>query len=289
MENNNRSVDSGTVIQARGGQGMSYSPRSAEIRRTGSASAWILGGLAVMAVGAIATFAVLFVGLGDVFNRLASVKVGELRVESRSVPVGSAGSVVVDVNMGQGNLTLSGGASNLLDANFTYNVDAWKPDLKYNENGKQGDLRVDQARSDGLIKTPDGVRNDWDLRLKDGVPLTLRGNLGAGSSLLKLGGLAISELDMSTGAGEVTLDLSGEWKQDLDATLEVGAGDAIIRLPKDAGVRLKVEGGAISSVDSGGMTRNGNYYTNTLYGKAPVTVEITVKLGVGSVKVVPAR
>ncbi|MEO8287320.1 MAG: toast rack family protein [Chloroflexota bacterium] len=281
MDSNNRSMKSGMVAQV---QSAGYTAQPVASRRRSGLVAGILAGLVVMAV-LVAVWAVLWLmGATKAFDRLASVKVGPLLVESNAVPVGKAEAVAVTVEMGQGTLTLQGGAGDLLNADFNYNVNAWKPIVTYNESSTQGALNIGQAHSEGFIRTPDGVRNDWSLRLKDGLPMTLSASLGAGSSTIKLDGLSVSKLDLSSGAGETTLDLTGNWKHNLEATLRTGIGDTTIRLPQDVGVRLTIDGG-LSNVSTGGLNHNGKYYTNDAYGKTPVTVEITVQSGIGSVKI----
>jgi hypothetical protein len=39
-------------------------------------------------------------------------------------------------------LALEGGAKNLMDANFIYNIVSWKPDVSYSVSNGVGDLQV---------------------------------------------------------------------------------------------------------------------------------------------------
>lgn len=290
MDNQTHSLDNGAVAQMAVAPATGYAPQPAQAARRGlSPVALLLGGFLLFGLCAIAAAGLWFVtGVGTIFNNLPSVTVGALQVVSTSVPRGSAESVAVNVTMGGGTLVLTGGASELLNADFSYNVAVWKPNVLYTETGNQGVLDIKQTDNEGFVRTPDNVRNDWNLRLKNGVPLTLTASLGAGISTIKLDGLSVSKLDLSTGAGETTVDLTGNWKQNLDANLNAGLGNTTIRLPKDVGVRVKVDGG-LSNVNGGGLTRDGSYYTNSAYGKTPVTLDITVKSGIGNVKLQPEK
>jgi hypothetical protein len=285
MDNKTRSIDNNVAGQVQGLPMAGYTAQRPVSRRGTSLMFWLATSLVVLVV---VVAIVGLVGLGRIFDRLSSVSVGELRTESQSVPVGSAGSVAVSVDMGQGTLTLSGGATDLLDADFSYNVAEWKPQVSYSETGSQGTLSVRQQHDVGFVRTPDSVRNDWNLHLKNGVPITLVSNLGAGKATIKLDGLSVSKFDMSSGAAETTLDLTGDWKQNLNAHLKIGVGDTTIRLPKDVGVRLTVDGG-VSGVSAGGLSHNGKYYTNDVYGKTAVSLEISVDTGVGNVKIETER
>ena len=80
------------------------------------------------------------------------MQVGELKTEQQSVQLWGAKTVKVDLSMGAGELTLVGGASDLLDASFTYNVAEWQPEVQYSVSGQQGTLTIE----DGVFR----VRHD---------------------------------------------------------------------------------------------------------------------------------
>jgi hypothetical protein len=58
-------------------------------------------------------------------------RAGELRTERRSVELEGADSVRTNLSMNAGNMVVAGGAENLMDATFTYNVPEWKPEVSY--------------------------------------------------------------------------------------------------------------------------------------------------------------
>ncbi len=179
--------------------------------------------------------ALLLAGCGS------KARVGALRTESQSVELGDARSVRVEINMGAGDLEVTGGAEKLLEADFTYNVARLKPEVKYTD----GTLVVRQPEVNGLpaLRGITDFRNEWGLRLYDGVPMDLSVDVGAGASDLQLAGLSLTRLDVSLGAGKYTVDLSGDWARDLDVTIDAGAANISVRLPRDVGVRVEVEAG----------------------------------------------
>ena len=114
-------------------------------------------------------------------------RVGALQTESKSVELGGARSVNVDINLGAGDLELTGGADKLLEADFNYNVAKLKPEVKY----KNATLVVRQPDYSGI---PDLIgiedyRNEWGLHLSDEVPMDLSVEVGGGTSILQLAGL----------------------------------------------------------------------------------------------------
>jgi N-terminal domain of toast_rack, DUF2154 len=207
-------------------------------------------------------------------------RVGETRTESRSVELGDANAVRVEINMGAGELGVTGGAEKLLEADFTYNVADLKPEVEYSG----GTLVVKQPEIEGLpaLQGITGFRNEWDLRLHEGTPMNLKVDLGAGTSDLRLTGLALTGLNISQGAGRSSVDLSGDWKRDLEGAIDVGAAEITVRLPRDVGVRVEA-GAGVGTINAPGLTKDGNVYTNAAYGVSDVTLRLDIEAGVGRV------
>jgi len=208
-------------------------------------------------------------------------QVGELQTESQSVELGDANPVQVKITFGAGNLELSGGAQKLLEADFAYNVAKLKPEVAYTD----GTLVIGQPEAKGLpdLRGITDYRNDWDLRLNNEVPLDLSVEMGAGTGDLQLAGLSLTGLDLNLGAGTYTIDLSGDWARDLDAAIDAGATDISVLLPRDVGVRVKVEAGP-HTIEAQGLTKDGDVYTNDAYGASDVTLDINLEAGVGQIR-----
>jgi hypothetical protein len=105
-----------------------------------------------------------------------------------------------------------------------------------------------------------------------------------GASSVTLSGLANSnaaQVNFNGGAGEYTLDFSGELQRDMDVTAKAGVSSLTIRVPAGTAVEVRVDGG-LSDVDlDGGWSQSGDTYT--LSGSGP-TITIDVDMGVGSLK-----
>ena len=113
MDSRNHSVDSGAAARLPGDQGIRYISQPAISKRGASPVAWLLGGLAALTICVIAAGSLWFVGLGNSLDNLQPAKVGQLQVESKSVAQGSAASLAVNVDMGQGTLVLAGNAEDV--------------------------------------------------------------------------------------------------------------------------------------------------------------------------------
>lgn len=241
--------------------------------------------------------------------------VGELRTESRSVDLQGANSARVNLDMLDGSLNVAGAdrPTQLMDADFEYNVAEWEPRIDYEASGGQGDLTVRQGQDSDFSFNLGDVRNEWDLRLNEGVPTRLNAYTGDGDTSLDLSNLDLRGVNVEVGDGDTMLDLSGDYERDVRAILDVGDGDTTVdlsgdhgrnvetivdafdgdtvvdlsgdyerganavvdtfdgdvtlRLPGQAdqtGVRVRADAGD-GDVNTGGLERAGNAYTNEAY------------------------
>ena len=233
---------------------------------------------AIVGVGLAATG----LGLGVVANDAFAVD--ELRTDSRAVALNGAETARVELEMGVGELALRGGGSpgGLLNADFTYNVDDWEPEVDYRVDGAEGTLELRQPDDNRAFRWWQDAENAWDVRLNDAVPTDLRVQLGVGESVLRLGGLNLTGLDVAAGIGETDVDFSGAWTRDLDARIESGVGEVTVTLPTDVGVRVEADQG-LGDVDAAGLIQDGDVYVNAAYGESPVTLRLEVEAGVGEI------
>jgi hypothetical protein len=219
---------------------------------------------------------VLFLGLALWRGRTVRASLHD----TQDIALQGAQSVTANIEIPAGTLDLSGGASQLLDADFNYLEDNGKPTIDYSVTNGRGDLNITQENRHHLHFAT--ARNDWRLRFVDNVPLDLNVQIGAGESNLRLPGLNVGALDVNIGAGQLRLDLTGPRKTNLNVVVHGGVGTATIRLPKDVGVRVHASGG-IGAVHSGGLTRDGDDYVNAALGKTPATIDVSIAGGVGAI------
>ncbi len=230
--------------------------------------------------------ALLIVGLGG-FVALSAChgrrgRFGATRTETQYVKLDNVKSVSVELQMSAGELKVSSGAPDMMDAAFTYDVPAWEPRVNYTSSGDHGEITVDEP---GETHTNNfgHSENRWDIRLTPTIPMDIHIEMGAGEPDLRLADLNLTRLHVELGAGHSTVDLAGDWKHDVDVHLEGGVGDATVKLPRGMGVRATVDGG-IGSVQASDFNRDGDDYVNDEYGKSPHTVNVRIEGGVGSVR-----
>ncbi len=229
---------------------------------------------------------------------------GDLVEETHILELRGAERVSAEIEMGLGKITIGGGSDDMLDAEFLYNVEDWKPVIEYDVSGGLGELVIRQHEST-TKSFGRGLKCEWDLRFSDRVPLDLVMEVGAGECRMDLEGLPVSgldlkfgagdvdliiggsrtlsDLDLEAGAGDIMLDLTGDWDVDMDARIKAGVGRVRIRLPIDTGVRVETQKG-IGKVSMSGLRRKGSYYVNEAYGDSDATLYIEVETGIGAIE-----
>ncbi|GJM42907.1 MAG: lipoprotein [Ardenticatenaceae bacterium] len=237
--------------------------------------------------------ATIFMLLASIFllaGCISQVAVGPVQTDSQSVELGDADSVRVEVKMGIGELEITGGAANLMDAEFTYNIEDWRPEVSYDQRGDIGELQISQP--DGEINgIPDNdIKYSWEIALQNDVPMDLEVDLGVGESVLTLGGLHLQNLVVDTGVGQATIDLTGSWQGDVDVQIDGGIGEATIYLPENVGLRVEASTGIGSLVINGlQKEEDSDVYTNESYGNAAVNMTLDISGGIGEISVQVGR
>jgi len=199
--------------------------------------------------------------------------------DTHEVELLGAKEVSADINMPAGQLNVTGDAPRLLDSDFRYREEEGKPTVDYSVSGDHGQLTIAQEGRHLHIGT---THNTWNLNFGGTEPLDLKLNMGAGQSDLNFRGLDVRHLEAHIGAGQMTLDLTGPRKSNLEVDVEGGVGSGTIRLPKDVGVRVHASGG-IGSINTDGLTREGDAYVNEAYGKSLATITVEVHGGIGEI------
>jgi hypothetical protein len=237
-------------------------------------------GVVVLSIVMMAATALLAGACG---SRPGGPQVGKMHHDSKAVDPKDAQSARAQLEMGAGELNLTGGSDKLMEGDFSYNVSDWKPKVSYAVSGKKGELVVKQGSAKGVgLSGRARARNEWDISLNDEVPTDLVVQMGAGESDLDLDSLALKGLDLQMGAGKTTVDLTGDYAKGFDASIEGGVGEATVLLPSEVGVKATAEGG-LGKINAEGLKKVGDSYVNDAYGESDVNLSVDVKGGVGQI------
>lgn len=253
--------------------------------------------------------AVLLIGVSIMLNActINRFQVGSLETITKTIELGDAEILRADIRMGIGEIEISGGAEDLMEAVFNFNVDELEPNISYDVSGTKGELIVEHEDTNGLaIGDYDDVQSEWILQFNDDVPVDMKLSIGAAKGTLDLQGIALTnlnievgagdteiwlgdndlrELDIEMGAGELTLDLTGNWERDLSAEITAGVGHLVVYLPSDIGVVIDIEMG-VASLETSGLSKDGSRYTNDAYGESDVTLLLDIQGGIGQIELI---
>jgi hypothetical protein len=225
-------------------------------------------------------FALLALLIATLSCKLAS-QTSELVHESQAVALGGAESVTVNLRMGAGELSISGGADSLVDVDFTYNVPDWKPTLDYVVSGNQGTLWIEQPKAENIFL--DTYLYEWALRFNEGVTFTsITVELGAGKSQIDLSRISLTEFDLQMGAGDVEIDFTGERSTNINAIIRCGVGQLTVLLPRDVGVLVEANGG-LGTITTTGLLNQGESYVNKTYGETETLIILDIEGGIGEI------
>ena len=270
-------------------------------------------------ISAILVLALASVACGFSIDLPKRQKAGPEVKESITVPDPRSDETRLTLSFGAGKLNVSPGAQNLVDGTVVYNVKELKPEIQKDGNSieiKQGDFHslppFDDLKNEWDLKVTDtpldltvqagayeghlelGGLSLRSLTVKDGAShveisflepnqtemALLRYETGA--SDVKLTGLAnanFSTLKFSGGAGNYTLDFSGELQRDATVTVDSGLGNLSLIIPENLNTTVTVESAAVNISSGFGWTQNGQKYTQKGSGSS---LTILVKMAAGN-------
>jgi hypothetical protein len=206
---------------------------------------------------------------------------GPMQTDPIHISNGGADHANIELDIGAGELKVRGGAPDLVDGSFAYNMSGYKPVVDNSINGSHAVVTIRQAAHHNF---GGHGRNTWDLQLNDSAVLDLAIKCGAGQAELNLGDVALRSLDVQMGAGQVDLDLRGTPKRDYEVNISGGVGQATVRLPQGVGIRADAHGG-LGSIDVSGLNKSGDHYENDLYDKGKVNIRLNVQGGIGQISI----
>lgn len=159
-------------------------------------------------------------------SALPATAAAQLRTVTMSRQLEDEDEVRVSVEYGAGRFSVRSMDTGLLyRMNLEYDEDHYEPVANYSDH--RLDVGVESIRN-GFRGRQEGGR--LDLELARGVPIDLDLEFGAVRADVDLGGLALTGLELSTGASESTIDVSEPTTATMEvARFEVGAAEFTAR------------------------------------------------------------
>ena len=277
----------------------------------------IISAILVLAFAPLASLA-----CGFSVNLPGQKEVGPDVEETISVADPKSDQTSLKLSFGAGELKVSPGAKNLVDGIALYNVDNLKPeivedgaDIEIKQGNFEGlppfegmknkwDLQLGKSPMDLVVEAGayDGNLELGDLSLKslvinDGasdVELSFsklnlvemsQFSYTTGASNVKMEGLAnarFKTLVFNCGAGDFTLDFSGDLERDATVSIDSGFSDLTLVIPEGVNAVVTIDS-ALADIDfDDGWSQTGKVYTQE--GEGP-TLTIVINIGAGNVVV----
>jgi hypothetical protein len=212
---------------------------------------------------------------------ISSIPTGPTQYESHAIEADTSNLLDVNLTMGAGDLKVGSGTQKFMQGYFTYNVPAFKPDVRYSSSGGVGNLTIEQP---GKVHTHAGnVKYEWDLRFTENIPIDFSVRFGAGEAQLDLGSLDLRNVNIEMGVGQLHMDLRGHPKNSYNVHIRGGVGEAVVRLPSGVGLYADAAGG-IGEIQVRGLRKRDNHWENDAYASAPVKIRIDAQGGIGSIR-----
>src|SRR4030042_2377431 len=205
-----------------------------------------------------------------------------------------------------GALTVSAQTLNkVYSGDYKYKKDEWKPEISYTEEEGTGYLRIiskDEEEDKQYDSSDDNewkinltkeTRNDLNIRMGAGIGrFQLAGSnlksfdfqMAAGEADINLSNTSVPELRIKAIAGKAIIDLTGEWNNDLHASVTGGIGELSFILPEEIGTKMEITG-ILANIYAPGFEKNGHTYTNSEYGNTKETMYIEIFGGIGEIDV----
>lgn len=239
----------------------------------------------------------------------------DVLVENLSEPLGGATTVKVDINAGDGNLTidrLTGGEQVLANGTLEYFENEGLPTRSVDTNNGQATLSLRR----GVARRPwfrfpwaacNGA-SEWQIHLNPTVSSDITAHSNGGNVRLNLAGMAVTRVSADTGggnmdvvlpdnaanlsvtagtgAGNVSVEIGSGTTGSNTVSATSGAGNVNVYVPSGIAARIHASSGmGKTNMDSRFSKIDGKTYQSSGYDGASDKVEITVKSGAGNVSV----
>ncbi|MHB1413866.1 MAG: LiaF domain-containing protein [Chloroflexota bacterium] len=241
---------------------------------------------------ALVTILVLLLAAAGGLAYWVSIPGGNVLTHSLAEPLNGATSAKVDIDAGDGNVTidgLTGGEQALATGTLQYPENQGLPTWSVSAADGRANLAL-RASGGGQpwFSLPWAACNgatEWQVHLNPAVPLDLTAHTDGGNVRLDLAGTAVTSVSADTGGGNVDVVLPGT-ASGLNAKASTGAGNVVVGVPSGMAARIHATTGLGKvTVDPRFNQMGSSTYQSPDYDSAANRVEITVSSGAGNVTV----
>lgn len=125
------------------------------------------------------------------------------------------------------------------------------------------------------------IRNVWDVKLSQGLPITLNVDAGASDTQIDTSNAKLREMNIKAGASNLNIKL-GKIENVSNINIDSGASSVVLKIPSGVGVRLSLEGGLTTKYLSDLNKTTDNVFESPDFSKSKQQINIVAKIGVSS-------
>lgn len=125
------------------------------------------------------------------------------------------------------------------------------------------------------------IRNVWDVKLSQSLPVTLNVDAGASDTQIDTSNAKLKEMNIKAGASNLNIKL-GKNENVSNVNIDSGASSVVLKIPSGVGVRLNLEGGLTSKYLSDLTKTAENTFESSDFSKSKQQIYIVAKIGVSS-------
>lgn len=129
-----------------------------------------------------------------------------------------------------------------------------------------------------------GIRNNLSIEVNRDIPLKLSVKAGASNTQIDMSRVRLTDLSLDSGASNLDVKL-GSIQDSVSVKIDSGASSIKLRIPKEVGVQLKVDGGLNTKTFEGLSEISEDVYQSENYVDAKKQINVAVKTGVSTIKV----
>ena len=190
-----------------------------------------------------------------------------------------------NINIEQGNLKITGFPNFNQDIinDWNFSLGDRPMSLVINAGAYKGNYELGGLSIHSLEVTDGASKVDLSFSKPNLVEMsTLKYTTGASEVSLKgLANANTTDMTFRSGAGDYTLDFSGDLKSDMNVNIESGVSSITIIIPEGTNAQVFSDTGLMTVSTSGNWQQQGNTYTLAGSGN---TITIHAKLGAGNLK-----
>lgn len=97
-----------------------------------------------------------------------------------------------------------------------------------------------------------------------------------------IGNVSPERVVVQGGAGDITLDLTGNWQRSADVNVTAGVGQITLLVPRGVSVRIGIDG--LATIDNDGLEKRGDDYVSDAYGDTEDEINVSITAGIGNIR-----